>query len=252
VRADAKGTGDAARVRLRGGERELKVGLTPMSLSTADRSAYAARWSESATAVLQVDRGAGSVTVLPSFWFMGNVRIGEPDHAAFAWAVVNAGAGSTSRVTRVLIAPRFDRPSLLAWLFNEALPAVVTAAVLLALWLAREIPRFGPVVSVHETARRRLLDHLRASGRFQWSARAAPRLLAAAREECLANIARARPALAFLDPPERGARFAELAGLPRADVELALSGDATTPRAFVAAIATLQTIEQKLARRAAV
>ena len=250
-RREAKGAAEAARVKLPGHDREFRVALTPMGIFGGTRDGYSSRWTEDATAVLQFDHGHGSVVVLPSIGFMSNLAIGEPDHAAYAWAVMNIGQGA-NRVTRVLIAPRFERPSLLAWLFNEALPAVIAAAVLLVLWLARAIPRFGPIVSVHEGARRRLLDHLRATGRFQWSARAAPRLLAAAREGCLANIAKARPALAYLDATERGVRFAELAGLPQAEVELALNGDATTPRAFVAAIATLQTIEEKLARRAAV
>lgn len=251
VRREAQPVPQPARVRLPGHNREFKVSLMPMGLSGGPPNAVSARAGDNATAVLQLNHGRGSVVVLPSLGFMGNGAIGEPDHAAFAWALMRLGAGASPRVTRVLIAPRFERPSLLAWLFNEALPAVVTAAALLALWLARAIPRFGPIVSVHEGARRRLLDHLRATGRFQWSARAAPRLLAAAREECLAHIARARPALANLDAAERSARFAELAGLSQADVELALTGDAATPRNFIAAIATLQTIEEKLARRAA-
>ncbi|HEX2826499.1 MAG TPA: DUF4350 domain-containing protein [Burkholderiales bacterium] len=251
-RREAASTAEFARVKLPGDEREFRVVLRPMGLFGGTRDGYSARWSDTATALLQFDHGAGSVTVLPSLGFMGNTAIGQPDHAAFAWALLGLGAGAAPRVTRVFVAPRFERPSLLAWLFDEALGAVIAAAALLALWLARAIPRFGPIVSAHEGARRRLLDHLRATGRFQWSARAAPRLLAAAREECLANIARARPALAYLDAAERSARFAELAGLPRADVELALTGDAATPRHFVTAIATLQAIEEKLARRAAV
>jgi hypothetical protein len=92
---------------------------------------------------------------------------------------------------------------------------------------------------------------LRASGRFEWSAHAAPRLLAAAREGCLANIAKARPALAGIPADERSARYAQLTGLPQSEVELALEGEAATPRSFVSAVQTLQIIEEKLARRAA-
>jgi hypothetical protein len=133
---------------------------------------------------------------------------------------------------------------------HDALPAIAGAGVLLALWLVRKVRRFGPIVPQQETGRRRLLDHLRASGRFEWSAHAAPRLLAAAREACLANIAKARPALAGIPPQERAARFASLTGLPDTDVELAFTGEAATPRSFVLAIQTLQAIEEKLARRA--
>jgi hypothetical protein len=200
--------------------------------------------------VLQFDHGSGAVIVLPSFYFMNNYSIGDHDHAAFAWALLRFSPTRPIALTRVLIAPRFERPSLLAWLAHDALPAVVGAAVLLVLWLVRKVRRFGPIVPQHETGRRRLLDHLRASGRFEWSVHAAPRLLAAAREACLANIAKVRPALAGIPPEERGARFAQLTGLTAGEVELAFTGEASTPRSFIAAVQTLQSIEEKLARRA--
>ena len=233
------------------GHRPMKIVIVPIALADMQgRPGFKAAHA-TGTALLQFAQGRGSVAVLPSFWFMTNGQIGHADHAAFAWALLNYGPKAAGRASSVVIAPRFDRPSLFAWLAGEALPALVAAAVLLALWLARAIPRFGPVLTHGEGARRRLLDHLRASGRFQWSAHQAPRLLAAAREGCLANIAKARPALANLEPSERLARYAELTGLPHADIELALAGDAATPRTFIAAVQTLQIIEQKLARRAA-
>jgi hypothetical protein len=134
------------------------------------------------------------------------------------------------------------------WLAREARGAVIAALALLALWLWRVSRRFGPLEPPHEPRRRRLLDHLRASGHFQWAAGSAPALLAAAREACLAKVARSRPALADMAPVERSAALADLTQLPRAEIEHALEGAATTPRAFTAAVSTLQQIEGKLTR----
>jgi hypothetical protein len=250
AREEAPSSGGTPSLKLPGSPREYRVELSAMKLSRAAASSLVLREGPE-TSLLQFHQGRGSVTVLPTFRFMRNDHIGELDNAAFAWAVLGLGAGRSKPLSHVLIAPRFERPSMLAWLAREALPALAASGALLLLWLARAARRFGPVVPQQESARRRLLDHLRASGRFQWSAHAAPRLLAAAREGCLANIAKARPALADLDPVRRSARFAELTGLAQSEVELALDGDAHTPRSFVAAVQTLQIIEEKLARRAA-
>lgn len=230
--------------------RSMKVAMQPVLLTDRLNRPGIKVAHGAGTALLQIEHGRGSATVLPSFAFMKNSEIGKADHAAFAWALLHLGAANGGNLSRVLIAPRFERPSLLAWLAGDALPAVAGAGVLLALWLVRKARRFGPVVPQDHAERRRLLDHLRASGRFQWSAHAAPRLLAAAREGCLANIAKARPALAGFEPAERSARFAELTGLPQSDIEFALAGDASNARAFVTAVQTLQVIEEKLARRA--
>ena len=248
-RGEAKAGEDDARIALPR-SRPLQVEMAPMLLTDAKNRPRLETPHGAGTALLQFDHGRGSVTVLPSFAFMTNSDIGEGDHAAFAWALLQLGAADSGAATRVLVAPRLERPSLLAWLAGDALPALVAAGALLALWLARKARRFGPIVPQEHTERRRLLDHLRASGRFQWSAHAAPTLLAAAREGCLANIAKARPALAGFAPDERTARFAELTGIPQSEIELALVADAPNARAFVAAVQTLQAIEEKLARRA--
>jgi hypothetical protein len=232
------------RVRLPGRDEAFRVSTAPIALQyQGDRESYAAP-SEEATAVLLVREGNGQVTVLPSFNFMRNASIGEHDHAAFAWALVSLKPDTH----RVLIAPRFEQPSLAAWLAREGRGPVIAAVTLLALWLWRVTRRFGPVELPREPARRRLLDHLRASGHFQWAAGSAPALLAAAREACLATIARRRPALADMPLTERTTRLAELTQLPRAEVEHAFEGAATTPRAFTTAVGTLQQIEEKLTR----
>jgi hypothetical protein len=186
--------------------------------------------------------GSGQATVLSSFDFMRNANIGEHDHAALAWGVVRLMPDTQ----RVVIAPRLEQLSLARWFRENALGATFAAAALVALWLWRVGRRFGPVQPPHEPRRRRLLDHLRASGHFQWSVASASTLLAAAREACLAKIARTRPGVADLPPPERSERLAELTRLPREEIEHALAGDATSQRAFTAAVSTLQQIEDKL------
>jgi hypothetical protein len=59
-------------------------------------------------------------------------------------------------------------------------------------------------------ARRRLLDHLRASGRYYWAKGLRSRLVVAARDAALWRLARAQPDFASASPKEKAGRLASL------------------------------------------
>lgn len=229
------------------GAKPLRVQLkTSMELVDGDpqRTRFVSKDADG-THLLHFAYGRGRVTVLPSFAFMTNDAIGQDDHAELAWRLVQL-APATSMV---MIAPQAGRPSLFRWLAREARAPLIALFVLLLLWAWRAGTRFGPVLPEPGRERRRLLDHLRASGRFLWRSGEASQLLAAARETCLQKIARTRPGLIELPPGERDARLATLTGLASRDIALAFSGEPGTPAAFTAIVRTLQQIEEQLTRR---
>ena len=82
------------------------------------------------------------------------------------------------------------------------------------------MPRFGPVAPDAPPGRRRLLDHLRASGRYYWTQGLRSRLVVAARDAALRRIARAQPDFAAAPQAERVARLASLAGISREEAAL--------------------------------
>jgi hypothetical protein len=195
--------------------------------------------------LLHYRHGAGQVSVLASLSFLRNVAIGEHDHAEFAWQLLQFNAASPE----IVMAPHIEADSLRAVLIEHAWQALVVAALLLAAWLWRVIPRFGPLVPDPLPVRRRLLDHLRASGLFHWNHGNAARLTGAAREACLQKVGRMHPGLAALPMPQRAVRMAQLARLPEDQVLLALSGQPADPSQFTLLIRTLQAIEAGLTRR---
>jgi hypothetical protein len=98
-------------------------------------------------------------------------------------------------------------------------------------------------------ARRRLLDHLRASGRFFWVQGLRGRLLAAARDAALRRITRAQPDFAQAGQAERTARVAALAQIPPAEAQRFMSAGANLPGAeFIRAMHTAQRIHGALER----
>lgn len=189
--------------------------------------------------------GRGHVTVVNGLRFMMSRRIGELDHAEFAWQLVRFQPATPA----VVVAARLEMPSLASWLRESASAAALTGALLILLWLWRVVPRFGPMRADPPPSRPRLLDHIRASGRFHWASGSARRLLAAAREACLRAIARNHPGLTAMPPQAQVARLAQLTALPAADLELALRDASGDAREFATAIRTLQAIGDRLNRK---
>jgi hypothetical protein len=157
--------------------------------------------------------GKGQVTVASSLSFARNSFIGANDHAEFLWALLQL---TGAQALQVYVRP--ERLSLTGFLLQHALPALAAATALLALWLWRIAPRFGPVRPDAAPARRRLLDHLRASGRYFWAQGLRPRLVLATRDAALRALARSQPDFMGLSAKEQRERIAGLAGT---DVEAA-------------------------------
>ena len=211
-----------------GAPRPLQVEM-PFSMPLRDLQRRTPRASvdfQSRVVMLSVAEGRGEVTVVPSFAFATNEKIGRLDHAQFAWLLASHGVAAP----RVLMLLRFERPHLGEWIWAEAWPVVIMLALFIVLWLARVIPRFGPLAPDLAEERRSLAEHILASGRFLWSRGAGRYLVEAVRDRAL--------------------RLARQRRLPATEVP-AVPGPLRTPHDFIAAIARLCTIEARLARRAA-
>ena len=151
--------------------------------------------------------GRGAVTIINDLDFARNSYIGELDHAQFFLDLVRLrGKLATTAVNmpppeadRVLVFNEPGKPSLLEWLKENAWAPLAGAAAAILLWLWKVVPRFGPIMPDIDRNRRRLLDHLRASGRFLWSNGHATRLLEASRDACIRQIGRSLPH--FLSTP---------------------------------------------------
>jgi hypothetical protein len=196
--------------------------------------------------VLHLPVGSGAITVMSSVGFMTNGELGNFDHAEAFWQLVNLQPDRRGLWT----ATRLELPSLTRWLREHALGAIGVAVALLLFWLWRVVPRFGPVAPDPETARRRLLDHLRAAGRFHWQRGGSLALLHAAREACVRRLARVHPDLAVMAPMDRAREAAARTGLTPDAARIAFELPAVDAREFTAAVSAMQAFEERLNRRA--
>jgi hypothetical protein len=174
-------------------------------------------------------RGQGIVTAATSLRFARNPgyddhyaktmrrparSIGAHDHAELFWQVLSLTPGGELQVYF-----RPQRLSLWGFLTDNAAPALAAGALLLALWLWSIVPRFGPVAPDAPPGRRRLLDHLRASGRYYWVKGLRSRLVLAARDAALRRIARAQPDFASASQAQRAKRLALLINVSNQESE---------------------------------
>jgi hypothetical protein len=189
-------------------------------------------------------RGRGMVTATTSLDFARNAGIGSLDHAEFLWRLMQA---TPAKHLAVYWQPA--RLSLWSFLEEHALAVLAAGAALLLAWLWRIAPRFGPVAPDAPPARRRLLDHLRASGRYFWSLDLRERLLVAARDAALRRVQRAQPEFAALKPQERAARLAALANVSVEEAQRLLeAGGAIRGAAFIQVMQTAQRVHAALER----
>ena len=186
-------------------------------------------------------RGRGLVTVASTLRFARNpwwddyiakavkrpgVSIAQHDHAVLLWSILSMSSGrepSLSPRYELQVYFRPERLSLWTFLRDHAAAALIVCALLLALWIWSIMPRFGPVAPDPVPGRRRLLDHLRASGRYYWARGLRSRLVVSARDAALRRIARAQPDFAGATQAERAARISTLAGISREEASAFMS-----------------------------
>ena len=201
----------------------------------------------SRTVLLSFGLGQGHVTIVPSLAFLSNTSIGKLDHARLGWRL--AEAEKPGRV--VALFTRLETPPFIDWVRNQAWAVAIAAALLVFVWLARIVPRFGPLAPDAPPVRRSLLEHIVASGRYLWSRGEHAYLIDALRERVW-RAARRRG----IDAPTTARRakaveaMARLASVAPLDAERALFGQAALPASFTGAAARLQDIESGLAVRA--
>lgn len=194
--------------------------------------------------LISFPRGKGMVTVATSLAFARNRLIGQPGNAELLWQLMQL---TPARQLQVFFHP--ERLSLTGFLLEHAPLALIAAALLLALWLWHIGPRFGPIVPDAPPARRRLLDHLRASGRYFWAQGLRARLVLAARDAALRRVARSQPDFPAASESERQARLAALVGISREEAaQFLAAGGAMRGHDFIRMVQRAQRLHLALER----
>jgi len=135
---------------------------------------------------LSRELGSGILTVVSDSLFLNNRFVGHGDNAVLLSDI--AGLKEDSR--QVHFITRIDAPGLLSLIWGLAPQLILALAVSFLLWLWLRIKRFGPLEPQDVKERRRLMEHIEASGRFLWHGKQGKTLLAANRERINQVVAR--------------------------------------------------------------
>lgn len=167
------------------------------------------------------ESGDGRITVLTDGRIFRNRWIGENDHAALLNALLEA-VENDGRIGFM----RGSGLSLWALLREHLWPVLMGLAVLILLWLWKNLSRFGPLEAEAPSAELRGYEHhLEALGDFQWRIDRAASLLAPLREQ-IVELGQQTSVRAGRRDDDFFQFLADRAGLPRERVFRALAESA--------------------------
>ncbi|HEY0586426.1 MAG TPA: DUF4350 domain-containing protein [Pseudoduganella sp.] len=175
-------------------------------------------------AVLVYGEGRGKVAMVAADAadsYFDNEALRQFDHGELLLLL----AGQSGPHAQVMLVQHNAPVGWTAWVWQHARLAVLGLAALLLLWAWSASRRFGPMLPEAATARRALIEHIEASGRWLWRLpQGRALLLQAVRKSTEKQLLRRLPELHALGPNERARRLARLAQLPEAQVSDALLG----------------------------
>jgi len=200
---------------------------------------------DDAKAVRVFAHGKGRVIFVAQNYF-DNLNLQFYDHAELllGLAALNQDAGP------VLIVQRPDVPTWYQALWATAPLCVIALVVTLLMWAWAAVRRFGPLLPEPDLARRSLLEHVNASGRWLWKTQKGRiTLLTAARESTEKIFLRRLPELHNLAPEQRIEHLALQSKLTQFDLTAALLDTASPrPAEFTRQIQTLQRLRKQFDR----
>jgi len=187
----------------------------------------------------RVPLGEGRITALTDDVFMTRTHIGRYDHAELVYRLGMPGP--------VWFVTGDAWPGAFEVVWTHAWRILIAGAVLLVAWLVYASRRLGPLLPDPSSQRRRLMEHVEASGQFLWCHGARDELLEAERAALFERIRERHPGWIGLSPEELHARLEKGSGVSRDRIAHALSTPhVSSPEGFVSSVRLLQELATTL------
>ena len=189
---------------------------------------------------VRVRMGKGSVTVIGPWEVTSNSNLLRADNALLVTAALQAQAGG-----EFWVVTEEAREHFLAWLWQEAWPALLLGLLALAFALWRASARFGPLAPVAPVQRRSMAEQVRGTGSFL-SAHG-PAALHVAQLRALREAATAQlPRFGQMSVSQQTAEIARVTGLEADALKRAQADRARNPKALAADLQLLETARRRL------
>ena len=231
---------DYTEVRLPSARQVLQAGLSQYTVLTGEKDTDTVARHTGGVALVSRPLGRGHIAVLTDMDIFQFRAIGDLDHALLLWHLVK-DAGKVWFVTDN------DMPPIWLWLWQHAMETLTAAFLFLFVWLWSRGARFGPLLTEPAPARRRILEHIEAAGRFLWQHQKQERLLKSVRDALAVTAARRHPAWVGMSEEEKIGHLASLSGYREEELRELLHAATTHRRQdFFHVIRKLETIRKKL------
>jgi hypothetical protein len=231
-----------------GGELEVKLADSSASVKVPARFTWQKGRAPARTditaangnsiALASFRHGSGRISVAAHAEPFRNRHLGDGDNA---WLLLRLVGNPHSSEVWFLNGVRV---SFFGMFWEHGWMALIAAAALLAAWLWKSLPRFGPLLAAEDRGTRNFAEHLSLTGAFLWRHRQCAQLIGPLRETV--TRAAVRRGLVRNDPdfPEKLASFAQMDAL-RVRAAL-LSENIGDPRSFLRAIQDLRQLHDKV------
>jgi hypothetical protein len=190
--------------------------------------------------ILRRHQGLGTITIVSDLDFITELSLGNYDHAEVLWYLVD-GQGT------VWMATHSGMPALPQWLWDKAPAAIVSALLLLLAWLMTAGRRLGPLLPDPIPSRRRIMEHIEASGRYLWKQDKHEMLTGAMKDDLERTARRRHPGWADMSAEERARHIAETTGMTTEAAHHLLHAETPKHRhEFTTLIRRLNTLKERL------
>ncbi|MEZ5537790.1 MAG: DUF4350 domain-containing protein [Thiolinea sp.] len=163
--------------------------------------------------LIQQPQGNGLVSMLATLDMIENAALDSAEHGKFFWYLLHS---HNPDFKQVWLIHQDTLPHLFVLLFRHAVPLLVVLGLLLLFSFWALMPRFGALIPEPPPQRRRIMDHIKASGQFLWKKQQqGPQQLCATLQHSIQQQAQRHiPGWQFMPASEQQHALAELLDWP--------------------------------------
>lgn len=194
--------------------------------------------------MLQREHGEGMISLISQSDIFENQLLRESDNAQIFWYLVHSHHQQPSEVW---LFHNDDMPNLLSILWRYGWAVILSLAGLLAVWLFQSAQRFGPMIPKQAIARRRLMEHIEASGQYFWKVKNKQLLIDSTRHALNQRMSQLHPAWNNTDKVGKINHLAEMLKIPSNHVKyLLFNNKIQQDEDFTQLMIELESIRRKL------
>lgn len=196
--------------------------------------------NDSAVGFMQVEVGAGLLTVMADLNIWTSSQLGLYDHA-YLLELMTERSDKVVFLYGALVPTLFDR------IWEHFYELMIVLMILSLAWIVYRANRFGPVAELGDLGRRSFKEHILAVASFLWRQDMGDKLMDAARNEVWDRLNKRYPAFERLEREQQLRKLAEVSQLPLGQARALMLGAAPSDEVqFFQSIKSLQKIRNIL------